>query len=112
MTSWVGHLWSFRSMGKSSSKTALQELFERAYFMHRTTSSARTNSLLHLFLLALYLLHVLVVLADFRFYLEQEWGRVLQSCLIPNFGGNGLSFSPFRMMSDVGFLYIAFIMLS
>lgn len=40
-------------MGKSSFKTALQELFERAYFMHRITSSASTNSLLHLFLLGL-----------------------------------------------------------
>lgn len=64
------------------------------------------------YLYSLYLLHVLVVLADFKFYLEHEWGSVFQSCLLPNFGGNTLGFSPFKIMSDVGFLYIAFIMLT
>ena len=32
-------------------------------------------------------------------------------CLVPDFGGNGFSFSPLRIMFAVGLSYIAFIML-
>ena len=33
-------------------------------------------------------------------------------CLVPDFRGNGFSFSPLRIMFAVGLSYIAFIMLS
>jgi hypothetical protein len=33
-------------------------------------------------------------------------------CLIPDFRGNGFSFSPLSMMLTIGLSYIAFIMLS
>ena len=33
-------------------------------------------------------------------------------CLVPDFRGNALNFSPFRIMFAVGLSYIAFIMLS
>lgn len=112
MTSWVTHLW-LSSMGKNSFKTALQN-YLKEHLLCTKSYHLQVQILCFIFsyLYSLYLLHVLVVLADFKFYLVHEWGSMLQSCLIPDFGGNALSFSPFRMMSDVAFLYIPFIMLT
>ena len=41
--------------------------------------------------------------------MEEVWRG--QSCLVPDFSGIAMSFSPFSLMLAVGLLYIVFIML-
>ena len=40
--------------------------------------------------------------------IEEIWSG--QPCLVPDFRGNALSFSPFSLMLAIGLVYIAFIM--
>ena len=40
----------------------------------------------------------------------KRYGEYGQPCLVPDFSGITLSFSPFNLMLAVGLLYIAFIM--
>ena len=49
------------------------------------------------------------LVGNFKFYIEwieREWA----ACLVPDFSGIALSFSPFNLMLAIGLLYIAFIM--
>ncbi|ERE82546.1 dihydropyrimidinase-related protein 3, partial [Cricetulus griseus] len=42
----------------------------------------------------------------------KKYGESEQPCIVPDFRGIALSFSPFNLMLAVGLLYIAFLMLS
>ena len=53
----------------------------------------------------------LIALARILSTILHRYGESGQPCLIPDFSGITLSFSPFSLMLAVGLLYIAFIML-
>ena len=76
--------------------------------------SAYSDSLTCSFTICIHLISFcfLIALARTSSTILKSYGEHGQPCLVPDFRGIPLSFSPFSLMLAVGFLYIAFIMFS
>ena len=74
-------------------------------------SSANSKSLTSSFPICIPLIsfYCLITLARTFSTILSRYGESGQSCLIPDFSGISLSFSPFSLMLTVGFLHMTFI---
>ena len=78
--------------------------------MYTIISSANSESLASSFPIHIPLISFccLIVLARISRTLLNRYGESRQPCLVPDFNGIPLSFSPFNLMLAIGLLYIAF----
>ena len=84
------------------------------FSMYSIMSSANSDSVTFSFLIWIPFISFssLIAVAKNSKSVWNNSGESGQSCLVPDLGGNGFSFSPLRTMLAVGLLYMAFITLS
>ena len=79
--------------------------------MYTIISFANNESLTPFFLIRIPLISLccLIAIARTSSTMLKRYGESGQLCLVPDFSGIALSFSPFNLILAVGLLYIAFI---